>query len=219
MCVVRGRLVPPMAGGIFDQPEHQIFRKPSLGEKRMDEMLKGRFVFGWKVIIYLFLAGIGGGAAAVGAAFYLIHPEVEVIIRAVGGFWSAPCFARVPSSLYRPWTSAEPHFERSQGRTRRGSQGESLILTIFILLGAIYFWLWIWPFHGLKECFLISHRAERSVWHLWSTDGDLYGFSFRHDPLHSFLVDADPSSPLSRLGCLYRRLCPGSGPCPFGGHR
>jgi len=31
----------------------------------MDEMLKARFVFGWKVILYLFLAGMGGGSAAV----------------------------------------------------------------------------------------------------------------------------------------------------------
>ena len=47
----------------------------------MEEKLRGGFVFGWKVIAYLFLAGVGGGAAAVGAAFRLILPEAEAITR------------------------------------------------------------------------------------------------------------------------------------------
>ena len=47
----------------------------------MEEKLRGGFVFGWKVIAYLFLAGVGGGAAAVGAAIHLILPEAEIITR------------------------------------------------------------------------------------------------------------------------------------------
>ena len=115
----------------------------------MEEMLKGRFVFGWKVIVYLFLAGIGGGAAAVGATFYLIHPEAETVTRAsvilgpplvlIGCLLLFTDLGR-PGAVFR--ALSRPH----HAWISRGS----IILTVFILLGAIYFGSWIWPSQGLK---------------------------------------------------------------------
>ena len=116
----------------------------------MEEMLKGHFVFGWKVIVYLFLAGIGGGAAAVGAAFHLIHPEADVVSWAavVLGFPLVliGCLLLF-TDLGRPGVAFRAISRPHKAWISRGS----VILTIFILLGVIYFGFGIWPFQWLEE--------------------------------------------------------------------
>lgn len=116
----------------------------------MKEMLKGHFVFGWKIIAYLFLAGVGGGAYAVGAAFHLIDPEAELVTR-LGVVLGPPlvffgCLLLL-FDLGRPQVVFRAFSRPNQAWISRGT----FILTIFIVIGAIQFGFWIWPFRGLTD--------------------------------------------------------------------
>jgi polysulfide reductase chain C len=116
----------------------------------MEEKSKGSFVFGWKIITYLFLAGVGGGASSVGAAFHLIHPEAEIVIRA-GVILGAPLVFLgslfLLFDLGRPQVAFRAFLRPNKAWISRGS----IVLTTFILLGAIQIGTWIWPFQGLKD--------------------------------------------------------------------
>jgi formate-dependent nitrite reductase membrane component NrfD len=116
----------------------------------MEEKSKGQFVFGWKIITYLFLAGVGGGASSVGAAFHLIHPEAEIVIRA-GVILGAP-LAFLGSLLLlfdlgRPRVAFRAFSKPNKAWISRGT----IVLTTFIILGAIQIGTWIWPFQGLAD--------------------------------------------------------------------
>jgi polysulfide reductase chain C len=111
----------------------------------MEEKLRGGFVFGWKVIAYLFLAGVGGGAAAVGAAFQLIFPEAEAITR-TSVILAAPLVVVGCILLFfdlgRPQAAFRALSRPNQAWIARGT----IILTVFILFQVIQFAGWIWPF-------------------------------------------------------------------------
>jgi polysulfide reductase chain C len=114
----------------------------------MEERLRGGFVFGWKVIAYLFLAGVGGGAAAVGAAFHLIHPDA-VLITWTSVIVGAPLVivgcVLLFFDLGRPQAAFRALSRPNQAWIARGT----IILTAFIVLEAIQFAWWIWPFRVL----------------------------------------------------------------------
>jgi formate-dependent nitrite reductase membrane component NrfD len=116
----------------------------------MEERLRGGFVFGWKVIAYLFLAGVGGGAAAVGAAFHLILPEAEVITR-MSVILGAPLVVVGCILLFfdlgRPQAAFRALSRPNQAWIARGT----IILTAFVVFEAIQFAWWIWPFHALTS--------------------------------------------------------------------
>jgi polysulfide reductase chain C len=122
----------------------------------MEEKLKSQFVFGWRVIAYLFLAGIGGGASAVGATLYLIHPEAEIVTRAaviVGPTLAFLGCLLLFFDLGRPVAAFRALSRPNKAWISRGT----IILTIFIILGVIYFGLWIWPFQGLSDSPSLHH--------------------------------------------------------------
>ena len=114
----------------------------------MEERLKGGFVFGWKVIAYLFLAGVGGGAAAVGAAFHLILPEAEFVTW-TSVILGAPLVVVGCGLLFfdlgRPQAAFRALSRPNQAWIARGT----IILTAFIVFEAIQFAWWVWPFQGL----------------------------------------------------------------------
>jgi polysulfide reductase chain C len=116
----------------------------------MEERLRGGFVFGWKVIAYLFLAGVGGGAAAVGAAFHLILPEAEFITR-TSVILGAPLVVVGCILLFfdlgRPQAAFRALSRPNQAWIARGT----IILTAFVVFETIQFAWWIWPFHALKS--------------------------------------------------------------------
>jgi polysulfide reductase chain C len=116
----------------------------------MEEKVKGHFVFGWKVIAYLFLAGVGGGASSIGAAFHLLRPEAEIVI--LGGVILGAPLVFIGSFLLlfdlgRPQVAFRAFSRPNKAWISRGT----IILTTFVILGAIQFGFWIWPFHGLKD--------------------------------------------------------------------
>ena len=116
----------------------------------MEERQKGVFVFGWKVIAYLFLAGVGGGASVIGAAFHLIYPEEEMVIRG-GVILGAPLVLLGCLLLFfdlgRPQVAFRAFVRPGKAWISRGT----FVLTAFMLVGAIQFGAWIWPFQGLKD--------------------------------------------------------------------
>lgn len=122
----------------------------------MEGELKGHFVFSWKVIAYLFLAGVGGGASIVGAAFQLVHPEAEIIPRA-GVILGAPLVLLGSLLLFfdlgRPAVAFRAFSRPHKAWISRGT----FVLTTFIILGAIQFGTWIWPFQGLKDYPSLHH--------------------------------------------------------------
>ncbi|MGD0916451.1 MAG: NrfD/PsrC family molybdoenzyme membrane anchor subunit [Thermodesulfobacteriota bacterium] len=132
----------------------------------MGEKPKGHFVFGWKVIAYLFLAGVGGGASAVGAAFHLIHPEAEFVTRA-SVILGAPLVVigclLLFSDLGRPQAAFRALSRPNQAWISRGT----IILTAFIILEAIQFAWWIWPFKGLT--------SDSSLFTLLNVLGGIFG--------------------------------------------
>ena len=181
----------------------------------MDEMLKRRFVFGWKIIVYLFLAGMGGGAAAVGAAFHLIHPGAEIVTMAavmVGAPLVLLGCALLFTDLGLPGAAFRAISRPHKAWISRGS----IILTIFIASRRNLFRIVDLAFPGVERVFLLSQCAECLIWDLWRPDGDLHGFSFRYDAIHSLLVDTHSSAALPCLGCFNRRFCPDSNPSSLG---
>jgi formate-dependent nitrite reductase membrane component NrfD len=124
--------------------------------RSMEEKVKNHFVFGWKVIAYLFLAGVGGGASIVATAFQLIHPEAEIILRA-GVILGAPLVLFGSLLLFfdlgRPAVAFRAFSRPHKAWISRGT----FVLTTFIILGAIQFGTWIWPFHGLKDYPSLHH--------------------------------------------------------------
>jgi len=132
----------------------------------MGEKPKGHFVFGWKVIAYLFLAGVGGGASAVGAAFHLIHPEAEFVTRA-SVILGAPLVVigclLLFSDLGRPQAAFRALSRPNQAWISRGT----IILTAFIILEAIQFAWWIWPFKELT--------SDSSLFTLLNVLGGIFG--------------------------------------------
>lgn len=116
----------------------------------MEERERRSFVFGWKVIAYLFLAGAGGGASIIGAAFHLLYPNEEMVVRG-GIILAAPlvvlgCLLLL-FDLGRPQVAFRAFRRPRNAWISRGT----LVLTLFVVLGAIQFGFWIWPFHGLKD--------------------------------------------------------------------
>ena len=116
----------------------------------MKEITRGGFVFGWKVITYLFLAGVGGGAAAVGAVFHLLHPEAQAVTKA-GVILGAPLVLIGCLFLFfdlgRPAVAFRALSRPNKAWISRGT----FILMLFIILGAIQFGFWVWPFQGLMN--------------------------------------------------------------------
>ena len=116
----------------------------------MEEKVKGHFVFGWKVIAYLFLAGAGGGASSIGAAFHLLWPEAEIVTR--GGVILGAPLVFIGSFLLlfdlgRPQVALRAFSRPNKAWISRGT----IILTIFIIFGAIQFGFLVWPFQGLRD--------------------------------------------------------------------
>jgi len=113
----------------------------------MEEKLRGGFVFGWKVIAYLFLAGVGGGAAVVGSAFHLIFPEVESITRA-SLILASPLVVLGCLLLFLDLGRPQAAFRALARPTQAWIARGTIILTALIIFQVIQFAGWIWPFRA-----------------------------------------------------------------------
>jgi formate-dependent nitrite reductase membrane component NrfD len=109
---------------------------------------KSHFIFGIKIILYLFFAGVGGGASAVGTIFHILRPQLEIVIKG-GIILGAPLV--LIGSIFLLLDLGQPKVAwRAISRPNKAwiSRG-TIILTTFIILGFIQIGTWIWPFQGL----------------------------------------------------------------------
>ena len=112
--------------------------------------LKAQNKWGWAIASYLFLAGLGGGAYVTG-----------VVADFAGGDWGSlskigvalgfPCV--LLGSMFLIADLGTPaNFWRAFMRPRTSwvARG-TIIISIFMVIGAIHVALWIWPFHALQD--------------------------------------------------------------------
>lgn len=116
--------------------------------------METRFVaqksWGWRVAIYLFLAGVGSGSTLVGLAYGFIFRYLPTVVK-VGLAMGPPlvifgCLFLV-FDLGRPFVS---YLTPEHARHSWISRG-ILILSAFIMTGLIHSALWIWPWQVIAD--------------------------------------------------------------------
>lgn len=103
----------------------------------------------WKIAAYLFLAGVGAGAALVGAVAHLLSPNFMRLMQT--GLWLGIPLV-VVGILFLMWDLGQPaKFTKALNKpgTSWIARG-SWILAIFLILSVVLFGLWIWPFTVLE---------------------------------------------------------------------
>ena len=111
-------------------------------------------VWGWKIPIYLFLGGLGGGSYLVGILLDLFSSE-HLLVSQVGVFLGPPIVLIgtlfLFADLERPAQAIRAVLRPSTSWISRGT----IILSVFIVLGAIHFALWIWPSDWLTDAVVL----------------------------------------------------------------
>lgn len=112
--------------------------------------LKAQTKWRWMIAAYLFLAGLGGGAYATGVVADFLGGEWAQISK-IGVFLGFPCVA-VGSLFLIADLGTPKNFWRAAMRPRTSwvARG-TLIISTFMILGAIHIGFWIWPFHALED--------------------------------------------------------------------
>jgi formate-dependent nitrite reductase membrane component NrfD len=111
-------------------------------------------VWGWKIPVYLFLGGLGGGCYMVGMLFDLFSSQA-LLVSKVGVFLGPPIvligtvFLLV--DLERPGQAIRAVLRPSTSWISRGT----IILFVFIVLGAIHIGFWIWPHDSMAEAVML----------------------------------------------------------------
>jgi polysulfide reductase chain C len=111
---------------------------------------KAQSKWGWLIAAYLFLAGLGGGAYVTGVVADFLGEGWGTISK-VGVSLGFPCV--LVGTLFLLLDLGSPaHFWRAAMRPNTSwiARG-TIIITIFMILGAIHIGLWLWPFNTLGE--------------------------------------------------------------------
>jgi polysulfide reductase chain C len=105
----------------------------------------------WLIAVYLFLAGVGGGAYLAGVIADFSGGAEWMLVSKIGVFLGVPCVLigtfflladlGKPSHTWRVWMKPGTSW------IARGS----IIIVIFMVLAAIHTAFWIWPFAGPLE--------------------------------------------------------------------
>ncbi|MGD2110179.1 MAG: polysulfide reductase NrfD [Phycisphaerae bacterium] len=112
--------------------------------------LKAQSKWRWLIAVYLFLAGLGGGAYVTGVvADYL--GDAWVTLAKTGVFLGFPCVAVgcvfLLLDLGTPANFWRAGFKPGTSWIARGT----IIISIFMVVSLIHAALWVWPFHSLVE--------------------------------------------------------------------
>lgn len=111
---------------------------------------KSQRVWGWKIPFYLFLGGLGGGSYLVAILFDLFSSRY-LLVSKIGVFLGPPILLIgtlfLLADLERPWQAIRAVLRPSTSWISRGT----IILSVFIILGAIHIALWIWPYDWMAE--------------------------------------------------------------------
>ena len=112
--------------------------------------LKAQSKWGWLVAAYLFLAGMGAGAYAVGVVADYLGPDWSAIAK-VGVCLGFPCVA--VGCVFLILDLGTPvNFWRAAMRPNTSwiARG-TIIISVFMILAFIHVVFWLWPFKNLAE--------------------------------------------------------------------
>jgi len=125
----------------------------------MEVRWPGQSIWGWKVVLYLFLAGLGAGAYATGVISDFMGKSISARIGIALG---APLVAI--GSLFLIWDLGQSFkFYRATSITGIKTSWIArgfIILSIFIALGIIHIATWIWPFNWLENMPLLRSTLD-----------------------------------------------------------
>ncbi|UCF79483.1 MAG: polysulfide reductase NrfD [Candidatus Eiseniibacteriota bacterium] len=113
-------------------------------------LLKPQSKWTWLVAAYLFLAGVGAGAYITGVVADWLGGEWAGIAR-IGVVLGFPCVlvgcAFLVADLGKPENFWRAWMRPNTSWIARGT----IVITVFMILGAIHFGFWIWPFDSLVD--------------------------------------------------------------------
>jgi len=110
----------------------------------------------WLIAAYLFLAGLGGGAYVTGVVADFIGGKWAAISK-IGVFLGFPCV--LLGCVFLLFDLGSPgKFWRAALRPNTSwiARG-TIIISVFMILGAIHIAFWIWPFQGLEQAEGVRH--------------------------------------------------------------
>jgi len=117
-----------------------------MGSVKLDGQIQSEWR--WLIAVYLFLAGVGGGAYLTGVIADLAGGSEWMLVSKIGVFLGVPCVLigtlflladlGKPSHAWRVWMKPGTSW------IARGT----IIIVIFMVLAAIHTAFWIWPFAG-----------------------------------------------------------------------
>lgn len=115
----------------------------------MEPRLKAQTKWGWILAIYLFLAGLGGGAYVIGVVADFL--KWDLVIAKVGIFLGFPCVF-VGSMFLIVDLGSPKNFWRAfmKPGTSWIARG-TIIISLFMVINAVHIGFWIWPFSGILE--------------------------------------------------------------------
>jgi len=113
-------------------------------------ILKAQTKWGWIIAGYLFLAGLGAGAYVTGVVADFTGGEWAPLAK-IGVTLGFPCVlvgcALLILDLGTPMNFWRAFMKPATSWMARGT----IIISIFMILGAIHIAFWVWPFSGLGE--------------------------------------------------------------------
>lgn len=118
--------------------------------------LKAQSKWGWLVAAYLFLAGLGGGAYVTGVVADYLGEEWTTIAK-IGVCLGFPCVLAGCMFLLADLGSPVNFWRAAMRPNTSWIARGTIIITVFMILGAIHIAFWLWPFKGLAEAVGARH--------------------------------------------------------------
>ena len=112
--------------------------------------LKAQSKWGWEIALYLFLAGLGGGAYVTGVVADFIGGEWASIAK-IGVSLGFPCVAVGCFFLLIDLGSPTKFWRAGLRPNTSWIARGTIIITIFMILGAAHIAFWVWPSRGLAD--------------------------------------------------------------------
>ncbi len=123
----------------------------------------------WLIAIYLFLAGVGGGAYLAGVIADIAGGSEWMLVSKIGVFLGVPCVLIgtlfLLADLGTPSNAVRVMMKPNTSWISRGT----IIIVVFMILAAIHTAFWIWPFAGPLE-------INESARHLIGVLGAIFAF-------------------------------------------
>ena len=130
-------------------------------------ILKAQSKWSWEIAFYLFLAGLGGGAYVTGVVADFVGGD-WVGISKIGVCLGFPCVALGCIFLLADLGSPVNFWRAAMRPNSSWIARGTIIITIFMILGALHIAYWLWPFDKLAQ--------DTGTRHFVGVAGSLFAF-------------------------------------------